>query len=97
MKVVFTGHEHNFQFSFKNSATGDIRYIVSGAGGELRGGNVRGAMQSSQIEGWAAKLHFLMVEIEGKEMRISPRSFEPIAILDRSGRQVEMPLKVTIP
>ena len=38
VKVVFTGHEHNLQFSEDNDATGHIRYIVSGAGGQLRDG-----------------------------------------------------------
>jgi tartrate-resistant acid phosphatase type 5 len=97
VKVVFTGHEHNFQFSMKNGQTGDIRYIVSGAGGELRNGDVRGSMQSSQIEGWVAKLHYLLVEIDGKEMRITPKSYEEPAVVDRSGRRIAMPLKVTAP
>ena len=72
VKVVFSGHEHNFQFSKKNSETGNIRYVVSGAGGELREGDVRDSMDRAQIEGWVAALHFLSVEIEGKEMRITP-------------------------
>jgi tartrate-resistant acid phosphatase type 5 len=97
VKVVFTGHEHNFQFSTKNAATGDIRYVVSGAGGELRSGNVRGAMQQSNIEGWVAKLHYLLVEIEGKEMRITPRSFDEVTVVDRNGRRIPMPLRVTVP
>lgn len=97
VKVVFSGHEHNFQFSHKNAETGDIRYVVSGAGGELRTGDVRGAMQSSQIEGWVAKLHYLLVEIEGKEMRITPKSSGPLTIVDRMGKPIPMPLRVTIP
>jgi tartrate-resistant acid phosphatase type 5 len=97
IKVVFTGHEHNFQFSAKNGQTGDIRYIVSGAGGELRRGDVRRSMQSSQIDGWTAQLHYLLVEIEGKEMRITPKSFEGLTVVDRSGKAVPMPLKITLP
>jgi hypothetical protein len=97
VRVVFTGHEHNFQFSEKNAATGDIRYIVSGAGGELRRGDVRGSMQQSNIEGWVAKLHFVMVEIEGKEMRITPKGAGPTAVVDRNGRPIRMPLRVTLP
>jgi tartrate-resistant acid phosphatase type 5 len=97
VKTVFSGHEHNFQFSQRNGQTGDIRYMVSGAGGELRSGDVRGAMQSSQIEGWAAKLHYLLVEIEGKEMRVTPKSFEEMTVVDRSGRRIAMPLRITNP
>lgn len=96
VKVVFTGHEHNFQFSRKNGQTGDIRYIVSGAGGELRTGNVRRAMESAQIEGWAAKLHYLLVEIEGNEMRIHPKGVDgDLAVLDRDGNRIAMPIRIT--
>ena len=72
VKVVFTGHEHNFQFSDLSDATGHIHYIVSGAGGELRSGNVMPNMPRAHIEGWAAVRHFLVVEIDGQAMRITP-------------------------
>ena len=94
VKVVFTGHEHNFQFSRK---VDDIRYIVSGAGGELRTGDVRGAMQTANIDGWAPVLHFLLVEIEGKEMRITPIGPSEINVVDRSGKRIEMPLRLNLP
>jgi hypothetical protein len=97
VKVVFTGHEHNFQFSEKNGRTGDIRYIVSGAGGELRSGDVRRAMEQAQIEGWAPRYHYLLVEIENNEMRVTPKSFESITVVNRSGRPIEMPLRITVP
>ena len=72
VKVVLTGHEHNYQFSEANQQTGGIRYIVSGAGGELRSGDIRLNMPRSQIAGYAAARHFLVVEIEGNTMRITP-------------------------
>jgi tartrate-resistant acid phosphatase type 5 len=96
VKVVFTGHEHNFQFSRKNSETGNIRYIVSGAGGELRTGDIRGSMDRAQIEGWAPVLHFLSVEIEGKEMRITPISPGSFEVVSDSGKPVTLPLRVTL-
>jgi tartrate-resistant acid phosphatase type 5 len=96
VKVVFSGHEHNFQFSRKNAATGNIRYLVTGAGGELRRGNVRRQMKASQIEGWAPVFHFLSVEIEGKEMRITPIGAEPFDVVDANGEKIEMPLRVTL-
>jgi len=40
--VVFNGHEHNFQVSESNQLSFGIRFITSGAGGELRQGSVRG-------------------------------------------------------
>lgn len=97
VKVAFSGHEHNFQFTKRNAATGGIRYIVSGAGGELRTGDIRPAMEGAQVEGWAAHLHFLSVEIEGKEMKVMPVSFEPVNVVDRYGKSIGMPLKISIP
>lgn len=97
VKVVFTGHEHNFQFSMQNAATNEIRYVVSGAGGELRTGNVRSVMQASHIEGWSPQAHFLFVEIEGAEMRILPVSFEPVKVFDSAGKTREMPVRVRLP
>lgn len=96
VKVVFTGHEHNFQYSRMNGETGNIRYVVSGAGGELRTGNIRGSMDRAQIEGWAPVLHFLSVEIEGKEMRITPISPSPITVTTSDGQKIEMPLRITL-
>jgi tartrate-resistant acid phosphatase type 5 len=96
VKVVFSGHEHNFQFSKKNKETGGIRYIVSGAGGELRTGDVRDSMDRAQIEGWAPVLHFLSIEIEGKEMRITPISTTSIDVVNRDGGKINMPLRVTL-
>ena len=72
VKTVFSGHEHNFQFSEQTDNTWGMRFIVSGAGGELRHGDVRSKMEKARIEGWAAELHFTVVEIEGTEMRITP-------------------------
>jgi hypothetical protein len=97
VRVVFTGHEHNFQFSAANNETGGIRYIVTGAGGELRRGNVRSEMNRAEIEGWAPELHFLSIEIEGKEMRVTPVFVRPAKVVDANGSKLEMPLKVNLP
>jgi hypothetical protein len=96
VKVSFSGHEHNFQFSKKNAATGNIRFVLSGAGGELRTGDVTGSMERAQVEGWSAMLHFLSVEIEGKEMRITPVSPSRFEVVNREGQKIEMPLKITL-
>lgn len=96
VKVAFTGHEHNFQFSKKNGDTGNIRFIVSGAGGELRTGDVRSQMDRSQIEGWSPVLHFLSVEIEGREMRITPVGPQSIVVSGRDGQRIPMPLRITL-
>lgn len=96
VKVVFSGHEHNFQFSKKNAETGNIRYFVSGAGGELRTGDIRGSMDRAQIEGWAPILHFLSVEIDDKEMRVTPISPSGFSAVTSDGKKIELPLRTTL-
>ena len=97
VKTVFSGHEHNFQFSEQSDVTFGMRFVVSGAGGELRHGDVRGKMEKARIEGWAAELHFTVVEIEGKEMRITPIGVDaPISPFRRDGSQAKMPISVTL-
>jgi hypothetical protein len=97
VKVAFSGHEHNFQVSDVNEASRGIRFIVSGAGGELRTGDVRSSMQRSNIVAWAAQLHYLIVEIDKKEMKITPASFQPLNILGRNGKKFDVPIRVTLP
>jgi tartrate-resistant acid phosphatase type 5 len=96
VKVVFTGHEHNLQFSDNSDATGHIQYVVTGAGGELRSGNVMPNMERAHIAGWAAVRHFLVVEIEGKEMKIWPVGSERLVIKDRTGKEITMPVGVKL-
>jgi hypothetical protein len=36
--VVLAGHEHNFQYTRKGGPSGDVVYVITGAGGELRDG-----------------------------------------------------------
>lgn len=97
VKVVFNGHEHNFQFSEDNDVTGHIRYVISGAGGELRPGNVSGNMAKAHIEGWSAQRHFCVVEIDGRTMRVIPISTEPMAVKGPSGNPIAMPLVIQLP
>jgi len=98
VKVVFSGHEHNFQFSEQNDSTSGIRFVVSGAGGELRHGDVSSKMQKAHIEGWSPELHFLSVQIEGKEMRITPMGVQsPLNPSSAGGGPAKMPLLVTLP
>ncbi len=95
MQVVFNGHEHNFQFSKVNPRSGGVQFVTSGAGGELRKGDVRGSMDKANIEGWAAENNFLVVEIQGKTMHITPVGFEQIVVKNASGGEIPMPLVVT--
>lgn len=97
VKAVFNGHEHNLQFSERSEATGGILYVVTGAGGELRRGDVRGAMRRNHIAGWAAERHFTLVEIEGPVMRITPLAGNgPVHPVDPDGKPFEVPVTVTL-
>jgi hypothetical protein len=97
VKVVFTGHEHNFQFSEDSDATGHVRYVISGSGGELRPANIEGHMAGAHIAGWAPVRQFLVVEIAGRTMHITPVSTEPVVVRDANGNEVSMPLVVRLP
>lgn len=97
VKVVFNGHEHNFQFSRVNALSGGVQYVTSGAGGELRAGNIESHMARENIAGFAPENHFLVVEIDGNTMRITPRGFRDIVVRNASGAPIPMPLVVQIP
>lgn len=97
VKTVFTGHEHNLQISEDSAATGHVRYIVSGAGGQLREGDVTKKMAAAHIEGWAAHRHFLVVEIEERTMRITPVSYEPFNVVDAKRQAIPMPFVISLP
>jgi hypothetical protein len=97
VKTVFTGHEHNLQISEDSDATGHIRYIVSGAGGQLRDGDITKKMKAAHMEGWAAQRHFLVVEIEGRTMRVTPVSYEPFTVKNANGQAIPMPFVITLP
>jgi hypothetical protein len=91
VEVVFSGHEHNFQFS-SAAETGGILYVISGSGGELRLGDVRRKMAARHIAGWADKIEFLSVEVEGSEIRITPVSPESFVAVDRDKHPVRFPI-----
>ncbi|HXA06141.1 MAG TPA: metallophosphoesterase [Bryobacteraceae bacterium] len=97
VKVVLSGHEHNFQFSTQDQATGGACYVISGAGGQLRPGNVTRYMGKAHIAGWAAQHHFLVVEIRGDSLSITPVSYEPMNVTDPNGKTVELPIGIRLP
>ena len=97
VKVSFAGHEHNFQYSEVNAESEGIRFVVSGSGGELRTGSIQSKLAKANIAGWAPQNHFLVVEIDGKTMRITPIGYEPIDVRDVRGAPAQMPIAVTLP
>ncbi len=96
VKMVLNGHEHNFQWSEADVSTQGVRYVVSGAGGQLRSGDVRSRMASAHIAAWAPVPHFLLVEIEGGTTQVQVLGPEPVELRDELGHTVQQPLRVTL-
>ena len=96
VRAVFSGHEHNFQFSESDGIT----YFLSGAGGKLRLGRPSD-FASAKTEGWAVEAHFLLVETASDKMLVTPigrlgpeREAEPIKIFSPSGEALATPIEV---
>ena len=94
VQAVFSGHEHNFQFTGRNGNTGRTLYVVSGGGGQLRAGNIYSTMSKFGIAGWSPQRHFLLVEMERETLKVTPLSTEPVVVRDMHGRPIPMPLVV---
>jgi len=94
VQVVFTGHEHNLQFSLRSKETRGVQYVVTGAAGELRGDDIRRGLTASQIASWSNQRHYLMVEIEDRVLRITPLSDVGVRVRDHDGASVGMPLRI---
>ncbi|MDX2151221.1 MAG: metallophosphoesterase family protein [Bryobacteraceae bacterium] len=95
VQAVFTGHEHNLQFSEVNAKTEGILYVVTGSGGELRSGNVLRDMEAANIAAWSPQRQFLVVEADATAMRITPVSYEPLRVVNGKGQPVKMPVVLT--
>jgi tartrate-resistant acid phosphatase type 5 len=67
VRLVLSGHEHNFQ----HSRADGIDYFVTGGGGKVRSGRP-GKMAEAHTVAWAASCHFLLVQIDGTEARVTP-------------------------
>jgi len=63
VKVLFAGHEHNFQHSLANG----IHYFITGAAGKLRR-SAPDRFEAAHTVTWATACHFLLARIEGDKM-----------------------------
>jgi hypothetical protein len=71
VRVMFTGHEHNFQ----HSRTPGFDHFVTGAGGKVRRSRPD-RFEGAHTESWAEHCHFLFARIEGTHMTV--RAIGPI-------------------
>lgn len=91
--IVFSGHEHNLQFSERDEATGNMQFVVSGAGGELRPTNVKKEMTKEHIAAWSNQNHFLIVTITDREMTMEAVGYDPIRMRDAAGIVASKPIR----
>ena len=95
VQAVFSGHEHNLQFSERSPATGQMLFVVSGSGGELRPGKVTRKMTERHIAAWAPQRQFLIVELDQDRVQITPVAVLPIRLTGPSGQSVPTPIVLT--
>jgi hypothetical protein len=96
VRLVLSGHEHNFQFAVVN----DIHYVVSGAAGKLRS-EAPSHFEQAGTRAWAAAGHFLLGHADGSRVVVEPLagvrddgSLEPIELLDPDGRPCAPKLEI---
>lgn len=85
VRLVLSGHEHNFQ----HSRVDGIDYFITGGGGKVRSGPPSGFEQASTV-GWAAAVHFLLVQVSGDRATVVPvgEGGEPLAVTGPGGGAV---------
>jgi hypothetical protein len=94
VRVMFSGHEHNFQ----HSRAGGIDYFVTGAAGKYRGA-VPDRTEEAFTLSWSADCHFLLVAIDGDKMivrAIGEAPGEDIVRMDSSGMPLTLPMEVRL-
>jgi hypothetical protein len=97
VRVVFAGHEHNFQLSRADG----ISYFLSGAGGKLREEPPHDFAAAHTVA-WTAQAHLLHVRIDGGTMTVTPYAGlvdgepHPMTAYTPQNRLVEVPFTVTL-
>jgi hypothetical protein len=99
VRVMFSGHEHNFQHSRHQG----IDYFVSGGAGKVRKARPSDHdFAKAHTVSWAGTFNFLIVTIEGSRMTVTPfteRDSRPEPLI-RSGpgdAAITGPVEITRP
>jgi hypothetical protein len=77
VKVVLTGHDHFYE---RIKPQKEIYYFVSGAGGKLREGNIKGSSGLTE-KGFDSDLSFMLFEVTGNQMHFQ--------VISRTGATVD--------
>lgn len=99
VRVMFTGHEHNFQ----HSRTPLLDHFVTGAAGKIRRARPDGFAEAHTVS-WATDCHFLLGKIDGHRMTvraigaIDDPADTPVEIerFDRNGDPVGGAVEITL-
>jgi hypothetical protein len=97
VKVLFAGHEHNFQHSVADG----VHYFITGAAGKLRR-SPPDRFDEAHTVTWATECHFLLATIGGDKMTVRALSeiespdLDPVDItrLDPQGRPHVGPMEI---
>ena len=96
VRLVLSGHEHNFQHATVNG----IDYVVSGAGGKLRPEPPK-SFEDAGTRAWASAGHFLLVDVRSDGAAIHPvgdvrddGTLELIDLVGPDGAPVDAPITV---
>ena len=96
VRLVLSGHEHNFQ----HSVVDGIHYLISGAGGTVRT-EPPTDFAAAGTRAWAASAHFLLIELDEERAVVHPvgdvrddGSLELIEMRDPAGRPIPGPLEI---
>jgi hypothetical protein len=81
VRVMFTGHEHNFQ----HSRTPGFDHFVTGAAGKVRRSRPDRYREAHTVS-WATDCHFLLARIEGRRMQVRAIA----AMDDPAGRPLDI-------
>jgi hypothetical protein len=86
VRLVLSGHEHNFQHSHKDG----IHYFVTGGAGKVRSGTPRRFGQAGTV-GWAKAGHFLLVRLAGRRATVTPvgEDGQPLVVSSPEGGAVD--------
>jgi hypothetical protein len=98
VRAVFSGHEHNFQYSH----VGAIHYFITGSGGKVRL-EPPTAFEAAQTVAWAAAGHFVLVHVNAQRMQVMPMGelsagggLTDLALVNRHNRPLPSPLVIPL-
>lgn len=99
VRVVFCGHEHNFQ----HTVAENVHCFVTGGAGKVAGRKPRRArFGMAHVQAWAGSAHFLVVKIENDTLSIRPigerigGNLLEVRLEDVEGREVPTPIEVRL-